>query len=193
MAVHIQPRHWHVLHLFPHCESQSLTLVSSCIHTFHQAVWGLRVMMQLHRVGDWYLLVAHNHHSLETMATFRLAEIFTVMMTCCSPAERKAAREESRRRQELSSHHQTLFVCSAQNRSGNKLALADEYVWLVFNTSILLSFCFTCPLLTVFFSLYLTTKVVWPYVKMVIILICSLAHCRHAELEEVLPGARRPA
>ena len=49
-------------------------------------------------------------------------------------------------------------MCSAQNRSGNKLALADEYVWLVFNTSILLFFCFSCPLITVFFSLYLSTK-----------------------------------
>jgi len=94
--------------------------------SFLIAVWGLRVMMQLHRLGDW------------------LAEIFTTMMTCCSPADVKAGRQESRR--------------SAQNRSGNKLALADEYVWLVFNTSILLFFCFTCPLLTVFFSLYLTTK-----------------------------------
>ena len=46
----------------------------------------------------------------------------------------------------------------AQNRSGAKLALADEYVWLVFNTSILLFFCFCSPLVTVFYSLYFSTK-----------------------------------
>ena len=49
-------------------------------------------------------------------------------------------------------------MARAQNRSGAKLALADEYVWLVFNTSILLFFCFCSPLVTVFYSLYFSTK-----------------------------------
>ena len=56
----------------------------------------------------------------------------------------------------LIQHHP--FLCSAQNISGNKLRLAEEYVWLTFNTSLLLFFCFSCPFLTVFFSLFLTTK-----------------------------------
>lgn len=47
----------------------------------------------------------------------------------------------------------------AANRGGNvKLALADEYVWLVFYTTILFFFCFTCPIIAPFFSFYLAAK-----------------------------------
>ena len=36
----------------------------------------------------------------------------------------------------------------AVNRSGNKLALADDFILLVFYTTILFFFCFSCPLIT---------------------------------------------
>lgn len=71
-------------------------------------------------------------------------ELFDVMLSCKSPAEVIAARERSREK--------------AKSRSGNKLALADEYVWLVLYTTILLFFCTSCPLITVIFILYLVSK-----------------------------------
>ena len=71
-------------------------------------------------------------------------ELFDVMLSYKSPAEAIAARERSREK--------------AKSRSGNRLALADEYVWLVLYTTILLFFCTSCPLITVIFILYLVSK-----------------------------------
>ena len=71
-------------------------------------------------------------------------ELFNVMLSCRSPAEVIAARESAREK--------------AKSRSGNKLALADEYVWLVLYTTILLFFCTSCPLITAIFILYLVSK-----------------------------------
>ena len=73
-------------------------------------------MMQLHRLGDWY---SHQFKSMARMATVRLAEIFTTIMTCCSPADVKAGRQESRRRQEPS-HRGTYIANVAQHVQRSK-------------------------------------------------------------------------
>ena len=71
-------------------------------------------------------------------------ELFDVMRNCRSPAEVIVARERARE--------------TAKNRSGNKLALADDYVWLVLYTTIHLFFLTSCPLITAIFTLYLGSK-----------------------------------
>ena len=71
-------------------------------------------------------------------------ELFDVMRNCRSPAEVIVARERARE--------------MAKNRSGNKLALADDYVWFVLYTTIHLFFLSSCPLITAIFTLYLGSK-----------------------------------
>ena len=39
----------------------------------------------------------------------------------------------------------------SQDRDGDSLNLAQMYVWLVFHTTILFMFCFSCPLITVIY------------------------------------------
>ena len=71
-------------------------------------------------------------------------EHFTSLIHSCSAAEAKVAKMLARE--------------AAANRSGNRLSLADDYVWLVFHTTVLFFFCFTCPLITPIYG----CSALWP-------------------------------
>ena len=110
--MHLQPRHWHVLYLLPHCESTLLQPLPSAALSTHLYVppgclgaEGDDAASSSGRLvsppNQHMHTLRQLHKTMMTMAIVRLAEIFTAMMTCCSPAEVKASRQESRRRQEL--------------------------------------------------------------------------------------------
>ena len=71
-------------------------------------------------------------------------ELYSSLVNCLSPAEMATAAQLARE--------------GAVNRSGNKLALADDFVWLVFYTTILFFFCFSCPLITPIYGMFLMHK-----------------------------------
>ena len=72
-----------------------------------------------------------------------VGELFDVMLSYKSPAEMIDARERAREK--------------AKSRSGNRLDQADEYVWLVHYTTILLFFCQSSTRITVIFSMFLVS------------------------------------